>query len=221
MSKLKFIDARNFLAPGFPLAEIVRHLDSGGVIIHPTETVYGFGGILDRDVTNKITCLKRRTLGKPMLLLVPDRKSIEALRWTPEALMLADAFWPGPLTIVLSDTDADYPVSVRNGEGGVAVRVSSHPVVHTLMNELAGPMVSTSANISGDRPLLDTTDIRKRKYFSLEQDLMVLNMGPLPHSLPSTVIDCSRKTVEILREGAIPFREIERILPGVTVNVHT
>jgi tRNA A37 threonylcarbamoyladenosine synthetase subunit TsaC/SUA5/YrdC len=89
------------------------------------------------------------------------------------------------------------------------------------MNELAGPMVSTSANISGDRPLLDTTDIRKRKYFSLEQDLMVLNMGPLPHSLPSTVIDCSRKTVEILREGAIPFREIERILPGVTVNVHT
>lgn len=219
MNRVRFLKARNILAPDFPLAEVIGHIDSGGVIIHPTETVYGFGGIPHGDVTDKIASLKERTIRKPMLLLVPDKKSTEGLEWTPEALILANAFWPGPLTIVLSDKDVGYPESVRNATGGVGVRVSSHPVVSTLIKELGVPMVSTSANISGGQPLSDVTSIAESEHLSLAEDLLVLDTGPLPHSLPSTLIDCSKRSLRILREGAIPFREIERLIPGGRLNV--
>ena len=219
MNKAKFLDARNILAQDFPLEEIIGHMSSGGVIIHPTETVYGFGGIPHVDVTDKIALLKDRTPRKPMLLLVPDKKSTEGLEWTPEALILADAFWPGPLTIVLSDKNVKYPKSVRNATGGVGVRVSPHPIVSILVKELGGPMVSTSANISGEQPLSDATRIVESKHLSFVQDLLILDIGPLPHSLPSTVIDCSKETLKILRRGAISFRQIERLFPGGRLHV--
>ena len=209
MSKLKFIDARNFLAPGFPLAEIVRHLESGGVIIHPTETVYGFGGILDRDVTNKITCLKRRTLGKPMLLLVPDRKSIEALRWTPEALMLADAFWPGPLTIVLKKSDLIPEVTV-SGLNTAGFRIPNHRVPINLCELTKSPLTATSANISGNLPATNAK-MASDQFKNSRLDL-ILDDGETTLSVPSSIVDMSQPNERMIREGAISMERIKSIL---------
>ena len=212
MKKLKILDARNMLPSIFPFSDVTRHIESGGMIIYPTETVYGLGGMPEESVISKIIALKQRRSNKPMLLLVPDRKSTEALVWTPEASMLADAFWPGPLTLILSDNDYRYPQSVRNSNGGVAVRVSSHPVADALVKQLGHPILSTSLNMAGDKPLLDLNEMTKQSGLVLDDNLLVLDIGPLGYSLPSTVVDCSQGTPSIIREGAISLTEIERVM---------
>jgi len=166
----------------------------------------------EESVISRIVALKQRRSNKPMLLLVPDIKSTEALVWTPEASVLADAFWPGPLTLILSDNDYRYPQSVRNSNGGVAVRVSSHPVADALVKQLGHPILSTSLNMAGDKPLLDLNEITKQSGLVLDDDLLVLDIGPLGYSLPSTVVDCSQRTPRIIREGAISLTEIERVM---------
>ena len=75
MKKLKILDARNMLPSIFPFSDVTRHIESGGMIIYPTETVYGLGGMPEESVISKIIALKQRRSNKPMLLLVPDRKS--------------------------------------------------------------------------------------------------------------------------------------------------
>ena len=126
--------------------------------------------------------------------------------------MLADAFWPGPLTLILSDNDYRYPESVRNFTGGVAVRVSPHPVADALVKQLGHPILSTSLNIAGDKPLLDLSEMTKQSGFVLDDNLLALDIGPLGYSLPSTVVDCSQGTPRIIREGAISLSEIERVI---------
>ena len=206
-------DARNILAAEFPLSEVIEYIQDGGVIIHPTETVYGLGGVPERHVIDRMVSLKKRTSSKPMLLLVPDRNSAEELHWTQEASALADAFWPGPLTIVLADIRSHYCSTVRNSKGGVAVRVSPHPLVEILVRELGHPIVSTSANVSGDCPPLEINKSEGENKLFLEEDIWALDFGRLPYSLPSTVIDCSQGIPKIIREGAIPLSEIARLIP--------
>jgi len=214
LTNARIIDARNIESSSFPFIEIVRHIESGGIIIYPTETVYGLGGMPDKSVTEKIISWKKSSPEKPMLLLVPTRESTEALTWTQEASVLADTFWPGPLTIILSDNDRHYPSSVRNSNGGVAVRISPHPVVEALVKRLGSPIVSTSANMTGNDPLLDVSEMSDTKRDGLvpHEDLLVLDVGPLHYSLPSTVVDCSKGSLEIIREGVISLHEIEQVI---------
>ncbi|MEC9241027.1 MAG: L-threonylcarbamoyladenylate synthase, partial [Gemmatimonadota bacterium] len=187
-----------------------------GLLAYPTETVYGFGGVLTRSVIEGLVALKGRDRAKPMLLLVPNREAVSDLTWTPEAIELAEVFWPGSVTLVLSDPGARYPDGVRGPAGNVAIRVSPHLLVRELVRGLGGPILSTSANRSGEPPALDAQSaLGAAVAAGAGEELWVLDGGDLDPSRPSTIIDCSGPVPVVLRQGVVPLGQVRCVLPGI------
>ncbi len=198
------------------LDSVLEHVSAGGLLAYPTETVYGFGGVPTRSVIEGLVALKRRDRAKPMLLLVPDREAVSDLTWTPEAIELAEVFWPGSVTLVLSDPGARYPDGVRGPAGNVAIRVSPHPLVEELVRGLGGPILSTSANRSGETPALDAQSaLGAAVAAGAGEELWVLDGGDLDPSRPSTIIDCSGPVPVVLRQGTVPLGRVRCVLPGI------
>ena len=182
-------------------------LDAGGVVAHPTSTVYGLGGRPWPAVDARIAAIKRRPPG-PLIRLAASRAALrEALpetRWTKAARRLADAYWPGPLTLVLED----------GSDTGVAVRVDPHPVVRRLLDRAGGLLTSTSLNETGKPPARTGGEVRAALSGVGSEAGTVgwLDAGDLIDSIPSTLVRVAAKNVEILREGAVPAAEVARIL---------
>jgi L-threonylcarbamoyladenylate synthase len=177
----------------------------GGVIVYPTETVYGIGGnALEKDVWNRIRKIKERPKEKGFIILIKEPNWLEDLvEFIPEnAWKLIKKFWPGPLTIV-------FPVrkSYRYLFGKtVAIRVSPHPYVKEILEISGVPLISTSANISGEGPVKDFKEAEKR-FGDLVDGIVD---GECWGEKPSTIFNSL--TGEILREGPISKEEIERLL---------
>ena len=212
----RVVDVRESTSWAETLGAVVDHVRLGGLLAYPTETVYGFGGLATPSVIERLQALKRRGPTKPMLLLVPDRQAVRDLRWTPEARELAEVFWPGSVTLVLADPEARYPQGVRGPNGGVAVRVSPHPLVQELVHGIGSPILSTSANQTGESPALDARSaLGAACAAGAGDELWVLDGGTLEPSPPSTIIDCSGPEPLVLRQGTIPLGRIRCVLPGV------
>ncbi|MXW56518.1 MAG: L-threonylcarbamoyladenylate synthase [Gemmatimonadales bacterium] len=182
-------------------------LDAGGVLAHPTSTVYGLGGRPWPDVDARIAAIKRRPPG-PLIRLAASREALrEALpemRWTAAARRLAEAFWPGPLTLVLED----------GSDTGVAVRVDPHPVVRRLLDGAGGLLTSTSLNETGKPPARTGREVRAALSGVGSEAGTVgwLDAGDLAGSTPSTLVRVTGEDFEILREGAIPATDVTRAL---------
>jgi L-threonylcarbamoyladenylate synthase len=221
MTDPRVIDVRDVAAQADTLDAIVDHVQAGGLLAYPTETVYGFGGLPTPSAIARIVALKGRgpkgrEAAKPILLLVPDRKSVTDLTWTPEAIALADVFWPGSVTLVLADPLARYPEGVRGPEGNVAVRVSPHPLVAELVRRSGSAILSTSANRPGEPPALDAPGALGAAIAAgAGEELWVLDGGILAPSPPSTIIDCSGSEPVVLRQGTIPLGRVRCVLPDV------
>jgi len=193
---------------------VVEHLRTGGLVATPTETVYGFSCIPERGPLDKLMRLKDRGWDRPFLLLIPGPASVMDLDWTAEALELARVFWPGALTLILRDPSGRFPPGVRSPSGGVAVRMSPHPLVAALVGGVGMPLVSTSANHEGGDPALTGDQaFEVAKDLGAGTDLWVLDAGPLPPSDPSTVMDCTGDFPTVLRPGAIPVNRVRCVLP--------
>jgi L-threonylcarbamoyladenylate synthase len=194
----------------------MRHLRDGGLVAHPTETVYGFGGLVQPGALERLKALKRREHDKPFLLLVPSQRAVAGLEWTEEARELARTFWPGSVTLVLGDPRRMFPAGVRSERGAVAVRQSAHPLVRLLLELLDEPMTSTSANVpggvaasSGEQAYQHATAL------GAGMEMWVLDAGTLPESSASTIVDCTGSTPRILRAGATPARRLRCVIPGI------
>lgn len=212
----RVIDVRDTTRAAHTLDSVLEHVSTGGLLAYPTETVYGFGGVLTRSVIEGLVALKGRDRAKPMLLLVPDREAVSDLTWTPEAIELAEVFWPGSVTLVLSDPGVRYPDGVRGPAGNVAIRVSPHLLVRELVRRLGGPILSTSANRSGEPPALDAQSaLGAAVAAGAGEELWVLDGGDLDPSRPSTIIDCSGPVPVVLRQGAVPLGQVRCVLPGI------
>ncbi len=174
---------------------------------HPTSTVYGLGGRPWPEVDARIAAIKGRPPG-PLIRLAASRDALrEALpgaRWTDAARRLADAFWPGPLTLVLED----------DGDTGVAVRVDPHPVVRRLLDRAGGLLTSTSLNATGRPPAKTGAEVRAvlSEVGSEGGTVGWLDAGDLAGSTPSTLVRVTGDAVEILREGAVPAADVTRTL---------
>jgi L-threonylcarbamoyladenylate synthase len=198
------------------LAEVTDHLTAGGLVAMPTETVYGLGGLATRGPLRRLQKMKDRGPDKPFLLLIPSVEAVSQLRWVPWALELAKVFWPGALTLILEDPDRSFPQGVRSAEGGVAVRVSPHPLAQAVVNHLGGPLVSTSANTPGRPPALTGSEaLSAVRELGADEGLWILDGGPLRPSDPSTIIDCTGSTPVVVREGAIPKNRLRCVLPKI------
>ncbi|HXF89924.1 MAG TPA: L-threonylcarbamoyladenylate synthase [Xanthobacteraceae bacterium] len=194
------------------IAEAVRVLAAGGLVAFPTETVYGLGA----DATNgtavaRLYVAKARPAFNPLIAHVADIASARKLALFEDAAeKLAKAFWPGPLTLVLRKR-ADCPVAdlATAGLDTIAVRVPVHPVAHEILCRLGKPVVAPSANRSGH--VSPTTAAHVLSDLRGRIDL-VIDGGPAPVGVESTIVGCANGRVLLLRPGGIARAHIERIL---------
>lgn len=189
------------------LADTTAHLQAGQVLAYPTETVYGFGGAVDRDAVERLVALKRRPPAKPFLLLVSDSAMLERLdlHLPSMAARLAARHWPGPLTLVLRGGERRVPPRLRGPEGGVAVRWTSHPALQRMIAAYGDPITSTSANLPGLPPAMTAGEIVEQWGDAVARGILrVLDGGRLEASAPSTVVDCTGRRPRVIRPGAIP-----------------
>jgi L-threonylcarbamoyladenylate synthase len=195
------------------IPHVVTHLGRGGLLAYPTETVYGLGSDPTAAALAALAVLKGRPPDKPFLLLVSSRTMAEqwGLTFSPSARALSDAFWPGPLTLVLRGGEGRLPEQLRGREGGIAVRHTSHPGIARLVGALARPLTSTSANRPGEPPAPGADRIADVFRPEIERgDLLVLDGGVLGNVPPSTLVDCTGPAPRMIREGAIPRAELRR-----------
>ncbi len=198
--------SENDIAAAIPLA--ADHLRGGGLLAHPTETVYGLGSRPEAGSMAALSRLKGRQEDKPFLLLVSNRDMADAwgLVLNEPARALAEAHWPGPLTLVLAATGDKLPDELRGPEGGIAVRWTSHDGMARLIAEVGHPITSTSANRTGEPPAGDVRAVAD--VLGDPPDLLALDGGPSACDTPSTILDCTGAP-RLIREGAIPFSDLQ------------
>jgi L-threonylcarbamoyladenylate synthase len=208
-----------------PQAEVLRYaanfLSRGCVIAIPTDTFYGLAADpFNLAAVDEIYRVKGRpeTRALPILvncveqalMLVRDREEEAAgLRIAPRTFTrLAEAFWPGGLTVVM-DASNRVPLKVTANTGKVALRWPKSPVVEHLIDEFEGPITGTSANISGFASCASAEQVMKQLGNRVP---LVLDAGDTGASLPSTIVELRGEEWKILREGAIRVEEIEKTL---------
>jgi L-threonylcarbamoyladenylate synthase len=192
---------------------VTAHLGAERLLGYPTETVYGLGSSPTVPALRRLARLKGRELGKPFLLLVAGRAMAEVwgLVFTASARALSDAFWPGPLTLVLRGGEGKLPDELRGREGGIAVRHTSHKGIERLVARSGLPLTSTSANQPGGPPAPGPDRLVELFQPAVDTgELLVLDGGVLGNVPPSTLVDCTDSVPRMVREGAIPRDELRR-----------
>lgn len=189
----------------------VEVLQAGGVLAHPTDTVYGLGGAALPEVDLQVATLKGRALdAAPLIRIAADTEMLQdafpELLWPVEARRLALGFWPGALTLVLED-----------GSGrGTAVRVEGHPLIQAVLRAWAAPIGSTSLNLAGEPPAVTARQSREclERMPDVEASVVFLDAGALPGPPPSTLVSFLGSVPTVLREGAVPAAAIRDCLKG-------
>ena len=192
-----------------PAARVLR---AGGLVAFPTETVYGLGA----DATNaeavaRLYEAKGRPSFNPLIAHVIDAAAARALaRFDHAAERLAEAFWPGPLTLVLPRR-ADCPVAelATAGLDTIAVRVPSHPIARAILAAVGRPLVAPSANRSGHVSPTTAQHVLADLPGRIE---LIVDGGQTPMGLESTIVACLDAAM-LLRPGALPRTELERVVP--------
>jgi L-threonylcarbamoyladenylate synthase len=191
--------------------EAIRVLRAGGIVAIPTDTVYGLAAWLETpDGIERLFEAKGRPAERAIAVLLADAAQADALALlTPAARLLAEAFWPGGLTLVLAQRpDRPLPASLTGGRSTIGLRVPDHPAPRALAAAL-GPLPTTSANLSGEPEARDAAEIEARLGSALD---LILDGGPASGGVSSTVVDASGPDARILRAGAIPAEAIESCL---------
>ncbi len=195
----------------------VEALTRGELVAFPTETVYGLGANgLDGQACRKIFTAKGRPQDNPLILHVLDQDWLARLiRGTlaPSAKALIEAFWPGPLTVVVPSHDK-VPAIVRAGLDTVAVRAPSHLLARALIRGVGVPLAAPSANLSG-RPSPTTAE-------AVFEDMngripYIIDGGPSQVGLESTVVDCTTTPVTLLRPGGISIESLAGVVGEVSL----
>lgn len=188
-------------------------LAGGGLVVLPTDTVYGVAAALDRPAAiARLYFAKERPDEKPIPLLVSDRDALEAIAvaLSPGAGRLIDALTPGGLTIVVR-CRRPLPVELTGGRTTVALRIPDHDWARRLIAAAGGALPTTSANRSGEPPA--RTAAEAAAAIGDRVDLIV-DGGSCPGGVASTVVDVTGPTPIVLREGAIPAVRIAAIWAG-------
>jgi L-threonylcarbamoyladenylate synthase len=201
------------------VAAAARSLSQGGLVAFPTETVYGLGA----DATNaaaiaRLYQAKGRPAFNPLIAHVGDLAAARQIaRFDAPALALAEAFWPGPLTLVLPKADSCAVADLATaGLDTVAIRIPAHPVARDILRRFGRPVVAPSANLSGH--VSPTTAAHVDSDLSGRIDLIV-DGGAVAVGVESTIVGCFDQPM-LLRPGGLPRTDIERVLGRLLLHPH-
>lgn len=194
------------------MQKALKAIKSGGVIVYPTETLYALGcDAFDRKAVHRVFEIKNRPVDKPLPLVVGGMDGLGLVTGEiPEALLiLADRFWPGPLSILVK-AKKTLPPEVQDSRGYTSVRWTAHPLAADLCNKAQTALVATSANLTGNPAVALPSDLDPALLDAVD---FVLAAEPYPAGgEPSTVIAFRDRRIEILREGAVPGSSLKQKL---------
>ncbi len=190
------------------LEEAARIVRGGGLVGLPTETFYALAadGLSDAAVSRALE-VKGRGSSKPAGLLVADADmaAMVAEDIPAAARTLMDRFWPAPLSLILPGKGS-LPPGVLGEDNGVSVRVPASAVALRVVQRVGGPVTATSANRTGENPPRTADEVLQSLGDQLEA---VLDAGPAPGGLPSTLVDVRGEKPFLVREGAVPWEDVE------------
>jgi L-threonylcarbamoyladenylate synthase len=192
---------------GLRAGDVIR---CGGLLAFRTDTLYGIGADpFNPEAVRRIDELKGRE-GKPILVLVSDRAWAERLTRSRGAFfdVLSERFWPGPLTLVLA-ADPRLPTQLTAGTGTIGVRYAKDERLCSFVEACGGVLTATSANRAGHPPARSAREVLRA--FPVGLDLIV-DGGETAAEKPSSVVDISGSRAKLIREGALPWHEIQQAL---------
>ncbi len=187
--------------------EACRRLLGGGLLVHPSESVYGVGGALEEEPLRHLRAIKERPDGG-FVVLVPSVDDVEDML-SPPARSLARSFWPGALTFAVRDPGRRFPASAKALDGTIAIRVPGSEPTLSLLRRAGAPITSSSANLRGKRAAVTPEDALESLAPALPSDargLCALDGGRLPGGPPSTLLadfGGGGKSLRTLRQGAL------------------
>ena len=193
------------------LHKVANMLKAGKTVVFPTETVYGLGAnALDPEAAKKIYEAKGRPSDNPLIVHISKKEDVDFLAGniSQDSKLLMEAFWPGPLTLILDKSD-NVPIETTGGLMTVAIRMPSNPIARKLIDLAGVPIAAPSANISG-RPSITSSKYLVEELCERVDAIIISEDSEI--GLESTVIDMTASTPVILRPGKIGKTEIEKIL---------
>ena len=182
-------------------------LRSGGTVAYPTDTVYGLGAdVFNGGAVTKVFTAKKRPPGMPLPVLIAQTSQLGELveDIPPVARILMEKFWPGGLTIVFHRRPA-FKSLAPAGSGKIAIRLPGHPLTLRLIVELGRPMVGTSANLHGYPAALTAAEVKEQLGYEVD---FIIDSGPRPGGIESTIVDVTVDPPLVLRKGAIPEKDL-------------
>jgi L-threonylcarbamoyladenylate synthase len=196
--------------------EIVAKVLGGGIILIPTETVYGLAALPNENGVQLLIDLKLRPKGKPFQLLVSDLDKLHkyGVQPSPLAMKVMERFWPGPLTIVLDVTPGLFPFGLAPS-GNVGFRMPAHGLCLDLIRRCGGALAASSANIAGNPE--PRTCPEALRQFSGRLDASI-DSGPTGDSLPSTVVSIRNGDITVIRKGAVSETALRDLQENFTKN---
>ena len=196
------------------LEVIKNELNNNGIIIYPTDTVYGVGASIDSlKGLQKIYEAKERNFSSPLIALLSKVEYIEKIAIIDEEKKiiiekLASEFWPGALTIILNKKENVPGIMVSNGET-VGVRIPALKLAQDIIESVGGVLPTTSANISGEKTPRSFEELDEKFKERVE---VIVDGGKSPLGIESTILDLTKTLPKILREGAIKKETIEKVI---------
>jgi L-threonylcarbamoyladenylate synthase len=198
------------VAVSHDLRQALQVLTKGGVVAFPTETYYGLAvDPFNDQAVARLFHLKGRPLSKPVALLIdhPGRLPLLTAACPPCFPPLMARFWPGPLTLIFPAHPHLSPL-LTAGSGSIGLRISSHPLAQALTAQAGGIITATSANLSGLAPAVSVDEVVAQ--FGQRLDWL-FQADPTPGGAASTIVTATPDGLRLIREGVIPFAEIEQV----------
>lgn len=189
------------------IEEALRVLKAGGVVVLPTDTLYGLAvDVFSEAALRRVFAIKGRPAGLALPVLVADWGQVQLVadRVSQVGQLLAQRFWPGPLTLVVLRSPR-LSALLTGGKDSVAVRMPDHWVPTALAARLGAPITGTSANRSGAADALTVAAVEAQLGPQVDY---IVRCGPAPSGTPSTVVDVTNETPRLVRPGALPFDQI-------------
>jgi len=189
------------LNPNFPEEQLIKEaavvLKNGGLVVFPTETVYGIAAnVLNKDAINRLCEIKKRPHDKPFSVHIADFDSLQQLEisLSKDAERIARRFWPGPLTLV----------AFNDKKEKIGLRMPDNMIAFLLIKTAGVPVVAPSANLSGNKPPVSVEEVLSEMDGHVD---IILDGGRARIGIESTVMDVTERPFKILRQGAIPQKD--------------